>query len=184
MSSSEENEKGFNIVLCLVDKYQKCLTSAPIITKSITSSVFSCLGNIIAQVLAGKKFSWTSARAFAIFGLLMVGPFFHYLHEFLVKAVPECSQYTSLKRIAIDRLIFTPVFLFVSLYTLNLLQRTPHSVTVKSIRKNFLKIYYDNFRLLSILQWININFIPLKFRVLFGNFMSLLWSIYLAQLKK
>lgn len=53
--------------------------------------------------------------------MVIVGPVLHCFYENLEKLVPQFAELALLKRLLIDRLAFGPVFLAITLYTLNVL---------------------------------------------------------------
>ena len=52
----------------------------------------------------------------------------------------------------------------------------------RATSKKFLPVLKANWRFWTLPQFINVNFVPAEFRVLFANSVALLWNVYLARL--
>jgi len=86
-----------------------------------------------------------------------------------------------LLRVLTDRVIFNPVFLALTLYVLGRLQGQTHQDTTQFIRDNYVATVLVNWKIWTIPQIINFNFVPVEYRVLFGNLVALVWNYYLAR---
>ncbi|KAF4523916.1 hypothetical protein B566_EDAN012267 [Ephemera danica] len=165
---SLSKEKSFSVapfVFQLVGKYFQQLYMHPIRTKSITSCVVASLGNLTSQCLYSRgKIDKNSLEAFALFGLLFGGTVPHGFYKILESIAPGDSVSASILRFLIERFIYTPLFQLLSLYSVS--------------------VFEDNWKYLSLFQFINVTFVPPMLRVLFGNLLGFFWCIYVARRRK
>jgi len=159
--------------------YQRQISRNPLKTKCFTSAVIAGLGSILSQVLR-KTTSIAELRAFIIYGGLVSGPITHYFYILLEKLFGGPGLFKYVLRLLTDRLMFSPTFLVVTLYTLSWLNRIGHPATVQSIKEKYWPCLLANWKIWTIPQIINIGFIPVQYRVLFANFVALVWNTYLA----
>ncbi|KAH0954700.1 hypothetical protein HN011_006847 [Eciton burchellii] len=168
--------KPSNIIYGLIGAYLQRLYSSPLKTKAITSCVIAILGNIVSQKLSGaKKLNEDSILAFALFGLFFGGPIPHYFYTYIHLLVRN-----PLGILLIERLIYTPCFQALTLYILAIFEGKPHRVAYAQMQKLYLPMLIANLKYLTLLQYINIKYIPPMLRVLIANLIGFVWVIYLA----
>ncbi|XP_043924602.1 peroxisomal membrane protein 2 [Protopterus annectens] len=172
----------------LLIQYLMLLKAYPILTKSITSSVLSALGNILAQLLENRKkdpnsstvFRLSGPARFAVFGLLFTGPVSHYFYLYLEQLVPATVPFSFVKKLLVDRLLFAPAFLLLFFLIMNILEGKNVNVFLHKMKSSYWSALKMNWKVWTPLQFINLNYVPIQFRVLFANLVSLFWYAYLA----
>jgi len=87
-------------------------------------------------------------------------------------------------RVLVDRALFSPVFLTLTLYLLSRLQGENHQVALDITNEKFLNSLFANWKIWTVPQIININLVPVQYRVLFANLVALVWNFYLSTSKK
>lgn len=183
MSLSKESKEG--VFERILNKYLKSLQERPLLTKSCTSASVSALGNFLSQIIApnpDNKIHWRSVLSYAIFAFTLSAPIIHYFYIYLEKFSPkkEKSKTDAIKRLIIDRFLFTPPFILLFLYVVPLLEGQSSAYAIQRIREVFWMILKMNWKVWTIFTYINVNYVPIKYRVLFGNAVGLFWSIYVA----
>ncbi|XP_077378224.1 peroxisomal membrane protein 2 [Festucalex cinctus] len=178
----------------LLHQYLFLLKKYPILTKSITSATLSALGNLLSQILEARKKSQSDAKAkeidtagaarFAIYGLFITGPVSHYFYHLMELWIPTTDQYCLIKRLLLDRLVFSPGFLLIFYLVMNILEAKGSDDFIKKIKGSYWTALKMNWKVWTPFQFININFVPLEFRVLFANVIALFWYAYLATVRK
>lgn len=168
----------------LVARYNYCMIRHPILTKSITSAVTAGLGNIVSQKIAkrgkGALVEYRPVIAFSTFGFCVTGPLIHYFYEALDKIIPRQVSYSKAKRLLIDRGLFSPLFLLVFFYVVAILEGKSQKEAIMKIRQMYWTALKMSWRVWIVFQYVNLNYVPRQYRVLCGNMMSFLWSVYLA----
>ncbi|XP_071476823.1 peroxisomal membrane protein 2-like [Diadema antillarum] len=184
MESTKKDRE--NSIQALLRAYLRLLKERPILTKSITSGVIAGFGDIIAQRIVDSKAPYTfqTTAAFAALGTFFTGPLSHYFYAWLQKTFPGKDVPTSVKKIICDRLVFAPPYLLIFFYLLGILEGKGHAKSVQKIRETYWIALKMNWRVWTISQYVNINFVPLQFRVLFASVIAFVWTIYLAVMRR
>jgi hypothetical protein len=184
MSLSKPHDDN-NILQKAVQVYLRLLRDRPLLTKSCTSACTATIGSLLSQYVSkpsGKSLviNWKNVRAFALTGFLFVGPLMHTFYQVLEQIVPKNAKRAALKRLIIDRFFFTPFFLIVYLYCLSLFEGHGLQLAKTKVDQVFLMALKMNWKVLTLVQYININYVPQQYRVLVGNVVSLAWNCYIA----
>ncbi|CAM4544771.1 hypothetical protein PO909_026355 [Leuciscus waleckii] len=178
----------------VLQQYLSLLKQYPIITKSVTSGILSALGNLLSQALEYRKHSKENSPKkkinvlgpvhFAIYGLFITGPLSHYFYQLLEVLLPTTVPYCLIKRLLLERLIFAPAFLLLFYVVMNALEGKTITDVQKKIKASYWPAMKINWKVWTPFQFININYIPVQFRVLFANLVALFWYAYLASVRK
>jgi hypothetical protein len=186
-------------------KYQNSLKENPLETKMITSCIISILGEIIGSYIKQNRYRdlmaanrnnsrYTLAKMppiidfkriaiFGTYGLAITGPIFHWWYGFLERTVRGwdiTGNLNVLTKIALDRLILTPPFLLLTLVYMQFLQTFSVAKTSAAVKNIYASALYLNWRVWTPAQAVNFKFVPLEYRVLFGNLVALWWNIALS----
>lgn len=185
MGNPKESKGSDNLLSKALQQYVRLLQERPVITKAITNSIVSGFGNIISQYVApdpttGGRINWKSVFAYTSFGFFINGPLIHHFYAFLEKMFPKDKPNSKWKRVLFDRLIFAPPFLLIFLYYVSIVEGHGSHGAIKRIKDTYWMILKLNLSVWSIVQYINMNYVPLKFRTLFGNFCALIWMIFIS----
>lgn len=178
----------------LLQQYLLLLKNYPIITKSVTSGILSALGNLLSQILEAKRkaktgapvkeIDTTGAARYAIYGLFVTGPVSHYFYQLMEVWMPSTDPYCIVKRLLLDRLIFAPGFLLLFYFVMTILEAKGWADFEKKMKSSYWTALKMNWKVWTPFQFININFVPVQFRVLFANMVALFWYAYLASVRK
>uniref|UniRef100_A0A452T4P1 Peroxisomal membrane protein 2 n=1 Tax=Ursus maritimus TaxID=29073 RepID=A0A452T4P1_URSMA len=112
------------------------------------------------------------------------GPLSHFFYLFMEHWIPSEVPWAGVKRLLLDRLLFAPAFLLLFFLIMNFLEGRDTAAVAVQIRRSFWPALRMNWQVWTPAQFVNINYVPLQFRVLFANLVSLFWYIYLASLGK
>ncbi|MBN3275071.1 PXMP2 protein, partial [Polyodon spathula] len=158
----------------------------------LPSGILSALGNLLSQGLQrrgkgsnlGKGLEWGGPARFAVYGLCVTGPVSHYFYQCLELFVPSSASHCILKRLLLDRLVFSPAFLLVFFLAMNFLEGKSWAAFQKRVKTEYWSALKMNWKVWTPFQFININYVPVQFRVLFANLVALFWYAYLASVRK
>ncbi|OCU01604.1 hypothetical protein XELAEV_18007395mg [Xenopus laevis] len=172
----------------LLLRYLQLLHSRPVLTKALTSAILSALGNILSQTIqkwrkeqkAPQNVDLRGPFRFAVYGLLFTGPLSHYFYLLLEQLVPSSAPLAGLQRLLIERLMIAPAFLLLFFLVMNLLEGKNLAKLNKKLRDHYWSALKLNWKVWTPFQFININYIPVQFRVLFANLVAFFWYAYLA----
>jgi peroxisomal membrane protein 2 len=174
-----------NIVKRAIRQYLRLLREKPVLTKSLTSACTGAVSSLLSQYVSMSKtntrtVNWKNVMAFALTGFLFVGPVMHNFYRLLEQVAPKTSPHSVLKKMIIDRILYTPVFLLTYLYLLSIFEGHSLKVAKSKVDQVYPHAIRMNWKVLTVIQYININYIPQQYRVLFGNAISLAWNCYIA----
>lgn len=137
---------------------------------------------MVAQtIISGRYSNLKRTLAVACFGFLYSGPSAHYWQKFLEWLFSgRKDMQTVLTKVVIDQLSYGPLcnILFMSFATLVLEGRSFGELAAK-VRKDYVGVQLNGWRLWPLAALINYRFVPLEFRVLFINVVALVWTTFL-----
>ncbi|XP_001366379.1 peroxisomal membrane protein 2 [Monodelphis domestica] len=176
----------------VLKQYLLLLRLYPVLTKSVTSGILSAFGNFLSQIIKSvqKKGRWSQnldprgPLRYAIFGFFFSGPLSHFFYLYLDHWIPAAVPFSGVRRLLLDRLVFAPAFLLLFFFCMNLLEGKNLAAFSAKVKTGYWTALQMNWKIWTPVQFININYIPLQFRVLFGNMVALFWYTYLASLGK
>jgi len=165
--------------------YNLQLAAAPLVTKSITAAVIIGAGDAAAQVIESKGRTFDGARyaRWAVFGLLLQGPWNHAFYVLLDETLPPTADpftLTTLAKVFIDQFIQAPVFTCVILLFFALVEGKGVAFASKQIRTELFGVLLKNWSVFLPATAINLAFCPPELRVLFLNCVFFGWVIYLS----
>lgn len=118
-------------------------------------------GNYVSQHLSGGKLlNYQSLLAYGIFGLLFGGPIPHYFYDFVERVIPEDARFIAIKKLFLERLIYSPLYQAFTLYTLARLEGKSHQSAIKQLQALYWVVLSSSWKYLTILQLINLSVVP------------------------
>lgn len=169
--------KPTNFLLQLMGAYFERLYTSPLKTKAITSCIIATLGNFMSQKISGAKYlNQDSLLAFALFGLIFGGPLPHYFYTYMQPFLKN-----PLSLLLVERCLYTPCYQALALYMIALFEGNTHNDAYKQLKKLYLPVLTANLKYLTLLQYLNLKYVPPLLRVLVVNLIGFFWAIYLAQ---
>ncbi|NP_001006885.1 peroxisomal membrane protein 2 [Xenopus tropicalis] len=174
--------------MVLLLRYLQLLHSRPVLTKALTSAILSALGNILSQTIQKwrkeqkhpQNVDLRGPLRFAVYGLLFTGPLSHYFYLLLEQLVPSSAPLAGLQRLLIERLIIAPAFLLLFFLVMNLLEGKNFTKLNQKLKSSYWQALKLNWKVWTPFQFININYVPVQFRVLFANLVAFFWYAYLS----
>jgi hypothetical protein len=174
----------------LLCDYRKRLVVAPMLTKSITSCVIAIAGEIFGSYFTASvrrlpvQISPRRIAVFGLYGLAVTGPILHLWYGLLENIVGKVIVTPSISRTAlklfIDRVIFGPPFVLLTVFFLQFLQTLSTSKTLDYIRRSYVAVLLMNQKIWVVAQTVNFAVIPVELQVLFVNAVAIGWNTYLS----
>eukprot|EP00527_Entomoneis_sp_CCMP2396_P005399 CAMPEP_0198141260 /NCGR_PEP_ID=MMETSP1443-20131203/4295_1 /TAXON_ID=186043 /ORGANISM="Entomoneis sp., Strain CCMP2396" /LENGTH=224 /DNA_ID=CAMNT_0043803957 /DNA_START=111 /DNA_END=782 /DNA_ORIENTATION=+ len=129
--------RSFNAILGCWDEYNKALDAKPLLTKSLTSLVGWALGDLLAQLFLSRgPFDLKRLLVLSTFGFIYYGPSGHYFYNFLDSRITGKTGGVVFLKIAIDQLLWSPLFLVVFFSYLGCTNGNSWSVIGETIRRD------------------------------------------------
>ncbi|XP_061458550.1 peroxisomal membrane protein 2 [Rhineura floridana] len=172
----------------LIARYLLLLRLYPVLTKAVSSAILSAVASLLSQIIEKSRkkraLDLGGPLRFGIYGLFITGPLSHYFYLYLEQLIPSDVPFSIVKRLLLDRLVVAPAFLALFFFVMNLLEGKDTATFVKRMKTSYWAALKMNWKLWTPVQFINLNYVPMQFQVLFGNLVALLWFAYLASVKK
>jgi hypothetical protein len=142
-----------------------------------------------------EQFRWDLARTgrFVLLGSVLVAPVIHWWYGFLARSLPSTSAVSIAKRVALDQIAFTPIYLPVWLTALWTLEgidtatdvnasgdETAPETIMQRLTRVTPSLLIANWAYWIPVQAVNFKFIAVPYQVLFSNMAALLWTAYLS----
>ncbi|KAL6342995.1 hypothetical protein AAG906_017015 [Vitis piasezkii] len=128
----------------------------PLRTKAITAGVLVGCSDVIAQKISGiKRLQLRRLILMMLYGFAYSGPFGHFLHKLMDIIFRE--------RRTIQQL----------------LKRKRMGVSEEQSSKDYPSVQLTAWKFWPIVGWVNYQYMPLQFRVVFHSFVASCWAIFL-----
>lgn len=109
---------------------------------------------------------------------MTVGVFCHHWYQFLDNKLPGRTIKLVLKKVLIDQTIASPCIIFLFFVTLGVLKRSSPDEVWEEMKDKALRLYTAEWIVWPPAQVINFYILPLRFRVLYDNTISLGYDVY------
>uniref|UniRef100_A0A7N0ZZE7 Peroxisomal membrane protein PMP22 n=1 Tax=Kalanchoe fedtschenkoi TaxID=63787 RepID=A0A7N0ZZE7_KALFE len=163
-------------------KYMIQLQAHPLRTKAITAGVLAGFSDLSAQKITGiKKIQVRRLLLMMLYGFAYGGPFGHFLHklmDFIFKGKKDTK--TVAKKVILEQLTSSPWnnFLFMMYYGL-IVEGRSWGLVRNKIRSDYPKVQFAAWKFWPIVGWVNYQYMPIQFRVVFHSFVASCWGIFL-----
>ena len=200
-NASTESKKGF------FAWYIRQLDEKPLTTKIISSALIAASGDVICQILENNfavdhgssgnetaqqtattntfwqtTIDWLRTGRFFVIGAFWVAPATHLWYGFLsTRLIPGvATPKRVLQRLALDQFGAAPVFCPAFMGFLWLLEGKNPSEVKDDLIEAGPTLVTSNWKLWIPAMGVMFSVVPLKFHVLYSNFVGLVWTVYLS----
>ncbi|KAL1994446.1 hypothetical protein VTN49DRAFT_1916 [Thermomyces lanuginosus] len=162
--------------------YSAKMASRPLLTSSITTAGLFGAGDVLAQQLVDRKgldkHDYGRTGRMILYGGAVFGPAASAWYGVLQRHIAFRSYAATIAtRVAADQVLFTPSHLFCFLTSMSIMEG---SDPWEKLRNGFWPTFKTNVGVWSTVQAINFSVVPLEYRVLVVNVVSLGWNCYLS----
>ena len=188
--------------------YKSCLSDRPLLTKSTTSAVIMSISDVLCQKLEqsidiyhhhtsqqsrvainnenskpSPQLDWHRTRQVAITGFTWSGPISHTWYAILEHLVTIKDKLIGLIiRMILDACLFSPVAVAGYFIWRTILEGGGSNDIVAKLRDSYLNALLASFRFWPCANIINFSLVPVEYRVLYNNMLSLFWNGYLSHI--
>lgn len=148
----------------------------------ITAGCLAGVSDSVAQKLSGfQKIEKRRLLLKMLFGFAYGGPFGHFLHKILDYIFQgKKDTKTIAKKVLLEQVTSSPwnniLFLFYYGYVV---ERRPLKEVTTRVKKQYPSVQLSAWMFWPIVSWINHQYMPLQFRVIFHSFVACCWGIFL-----
>ncbi|KAK2169247.1 hypothetical protein NP493_1199g02002 [Ridgeia piscesae] len=165
--------------------YLRVLAKHPYKTQSSTTGGLMAVGDVVAQFVVEKKsvdeYSGKRTGRFLVFGMFVLGPLLRTWYLVLDRIiVSPPSGLTTLKKVALDQLMFAPMVLPFFLGTMSYWRTHSIETAKEKVIQDYRAVLLTNYKIWPAAQLINFYFVPFQHRILYTNCIALYWNVYLA----
>ncbi|CAI7859997.1 unnamed protein product [Closterium sp. NIES-53] len=162
-------------------RYLHLLDRHPLAVKAGTSMLLNLLGDLFCQLVVegGHGVDARRAATISLLGLLLVGPTLHVWYSLLFRMVTVQGTPGTLIRLALDQLLFSPLFIATFFSSLLTLEGRPAAIP-DVLKQEWAKAVVANWKVWIPFQFLNFRFVPLHLQVAASNVIALLWNVYLS----
>lgn len=114
---------------------------------------------------------------------VVVGVICHYWYKFLDKRMPGRTIGIVMKKIVLDQLICSPLYISAFFVTMGILENKKQTEVWEEIKQKAWKLYAAEWMVWPVAQFVNFYWLPTKYRVFYDNFISLGYDVYTSQVK-
>ncbi|EGX89906.1 integral membrane protein, Mpv17/PMP22 family, putative [Cordyceps militaris CM01] len=170
------------MVVSFLRWYNGRLAARPLLTQSITTAVLFATGDITAQQLVDQrgldKHDFSRTGRMALYGGVVFGPAATTWFNFLSRRITLPNKRAEiLARVAVDQSVFAPTMIGLFLSSMATMEGASAQ---ERLEKTWWPALQTNWMVWPFVQTINFAFLPLQYRVLFANVVSIGWNSYLS----
>lgn len=186
---------GLNFLKFLkVEVFQRCrqinrlmFNKYLLLTNVGISASLSCAGDIIQQhyniVNTGQN-TWDKARTFRMtVSGVAIGVVCHYWYGFLDRKYPGRALKTVIKKVVIDQLVCSPVYITIFFATTCYMEERKLEEFKQELMQKWWRLYLAEWVIWPPAQVVNFYFLPPRYRVLYDNTISLGYDVYTSYVK-
>lgn len=169
------------------NNYVKALDKHPYLMEAVQVSTLMGAGDLLTQTVIDKRktfkeINWVRTGQFAGIGFFFVGPLLRFWFIRLDKIVSKNQSVLkrTSKKVFLDQIVVDPPFLVVFTVILSAIQGM-NTIQIKERLKNeFVDVLKTNLMIWPAAQFINFALIPLRYQVIFVEFIAIFWNAYLS----
>lgn len=173
-----------NFFVALWHAYNNSLESSPIMTKALTSLVGFFLGDLLAQKFltndGSKSLDKGRLARMASFGFLFHGPSGHYFYNFLDRFIPGKSPVNIVSKIAVDQLLWAPVFTACFFVYLGVTERKSRQQITDKVKNDTWTGVTASWKFWPLAHAINFALVPTQQRLLYINTLQVGYNVILS----
>jgi len=161
--------------------YNDALDKKPLITKAFTSLVGWALGDFLTQTFIGSAaFDMKRFITLSLFGFLYHGPSGHFFYNWLDKQVEGQGAPQVALKVAIDQILWCPIFMSVFFLYLGLVNGDTLATVGKKIQSDLLVACQGSWKVWPLVHAVNFKFISTKHRLVFINAVQVAFNMFLS----
>ncbi|XP_069971271.1 mpv17-like protein 2 isoform X2 [Penaeus vannamei] len=159
------------------------------VTNTVSCGVLLGVGDGIQQhierargVSTSERYDWARTGRLFLVGLSQ-GPPHHVFYVWLDKVLPQKNAKTVFKKIMADQFLAAPFFAVTFFLFAGLLEGKTLPEAWKEFKQKFPAVYLFDWFIWPPTQTINFYFVPLQYRVVYINCVTVVWDVFLSYMK-
>ena len=116
----------------------------------------------------------------SVFGFIYHGPSGHFFYNFLDKQIDGKEAKHIVAKVAIDQILWCPIFMTVFFTYLGLVNGDSFQVIADKIKKDLLSACQGSWKVWPIVHAVNFKFVSTKHRLIFINTVQVAFNMFLS----
>lgn len=169
--------------------YDQCIQRRPILVKCITSATLMAVGDSLSQVIEHHqnqqkdKFNFDYYRLGRMTAIGSIfGPLLHYWYGWLDKTITFTGSKGAVSKVVLDQGLFAPAILAFVTVTVGASEGKSTTELKEIMQTSYLTSLKINYLIWPAANFINFNFVPPAFRVLYVSSLSVVWNTILSNI--
>jgi len=132
--------------------------------------------------IAGGPVDWKRLATLSFFGFIYHGPSGHYFYNWLDKQIPGTDAIPVFSKVAIDQVVWCPIFMSVFFTYLGLVNGDSLSTIGTKIKTDLLTACQGSWKVWPLVHLINFRFVSNKWRIPYINAVQIAFNMFLSLL--
>lgn len=169
--------------------FKKYLLTTNIVSSGILMSMGDALSQYIEQKYAVKSdkkqqvtINWSRNAVMFAVGAAQ-GPLHHYFYGWLDKRYVGATMKNSSIKILYDQFIMSPVCIIMFFYSAGWMYRQTNRECAEELKSKFLTVYITDWMVWPFAQFLNFYYLHPRYRVVYVNFVTMLYNVFLSYVK-
>ncbi|XP_063727371.1 mpv17-like protein isoform X2 [Symsagittifera roscoffensis] len=129
-----------------------------------------------------RRLSWERNVKLALCGFIYFGPTMRFWYGTLDRLFAHRTFFRPLKMLIVDQGIFAPCYMVTVLFVTKLARGQDFTSISNNFAQDYPKLLSGNWKVWPWVQIVNFTIIPLRFRVLWANFIAVFWNSYVSRM--
>eukprot|EP00520_Triparma_pacifica_P004337 CAMPEP_0118651956 /NCGR_PEP_ID=MMETSP0785-20121206/11059_1 /TAXON_ID=91992 /ORGANISM="Bolidomonas pacifica, Strain CCMP 1866" /LENGTH=283 /DNA_ID=CAMNT_0006544437 /DNA_START=75 /DNA_END=923 /DNA_ORIENTATION=+ len=167
--------------------YTHHLDNNPLLTKSLSASLISTCGDLVAQSFTKSKYDPIRSLSFTFEGLFISGPAMNFSFAFFErlfptdnkKIMPLRKSINAVLQLALDTIFMDTFYVLSAFFMSGIFEGLPISLLLLKLRSELfpcLRASWMSSLALAPLEIANFRFVPKEWRTVFMNFTDVIWN--------
>ncbi|XP_073401042.1 mpv17-like protein 2 [Dendrobates tinctorius] len=180
--------QGRAILNSVVGFWRKMFNSHNLlVTNTVSSGILLSIGDIIQQTREIRKdpkrrLDWLRTGRMFIIGNCF-GPLDHYWYIWLDRLLPRATVQVVVKKVLLEQIVVSPILGVLFFVGVGSMEGQTIRNSWAEFKGKFWEMYKTEWCVWPPAQLINFYYLPTKYRVMYVNFITLGWDVYLSYLK-
>ncbi|KAL3989907.1 Mpv17 / PMP22 family protein [Acanthocheilonema viteae] len=172
------------MLLTLFRVYERALAKYPFLTQASSAGALAIIADVLTQNFVEKRWqkgNYNPARTTRFSALIFfwIAPI-TYRWFLLLEKLEGKASLLPLKRMILDQSLAAPLFTFSFITNLRILEGNSPKDALEKANKDIIPVMKTNYKIWPLAQLINFYLLPLRYRLIFVQFVGLFWNMYLS----
>ncbi|XP_055322170.1 mpv17-like protein 2 [Sitodiplosis mosellana] len=162
-------------------------------TNIVSSGILMSIGDAVSQYVERKtlvkheehqkfQFNWSRNGTMFVVGALQ-GPMHHYFYGWLDGKFSGATLKHSTIKILFDQFVMSPACIVMFFYSAGWMYKQTTDECNQELKSKFVTVYIADWMVWPFAQFINFYYLHPKYRVIYVNFVTMMYNVFLSYVK-